>query len=301
MDASEATISETDIKKENSEGKVVVSIISDMPGFKSPTISNSNSTTSNNATNNNNNGITTSTTTTTAASNGNNGTRPIRESNEVRRHLPPQSLTIDTINVPMSSTIRALTTMPSGAESPSTASTITAPPISAQPSNLLSLQQQPSSSANAIPATTTTTNGFTLSYQPQQRQQQQQALTKSSRTNLAPSKKSLIVSASSLPSIKTEPSSVTAVSAIAATTRDRHLLSTSTRSHVIDFAKFEVSTLKKYKKFYHIRTKHNSTKAELASAVNRHFLSQPLNEIEAITYFVYAVRNQGNTFSIHVR
>ena len=289
MEASETTISEADIKKENPEEKVVLSVIGDKSEFKSPPTS-FNSTSNNNNTNtttNNNNGTTTITTTTTAA-------KPFRESNEVRRHLPSQALTIDTINVPMSSAIRALT-LPSGAESPSTASTITAPPISAQPSNLMSSTYQPSSSINAA-ITTTTTSGVTHSQQ-QRQQLQQQPPIKSSRTNLAPSKKSLTVSSvSSLPPTKTESTPVT----VSSSTRDA-LLSTSTRSHVIDFAKFEVSTLKKYKKFYHIRTKHNSTKAELAGAVNRHFLSQPLNEIEAITYFVYAIRNQGMICSIRVQ
>ena len=42
-----------------------------------------------------------------------------------------------------------------------------------------------------------------------------------------------------------------------------------------------------------MRTKHNSTKAELAQAIARHFASQPAMEMDSIAFFIYAVKNQG--------
>lgn len=63
----------------------------------------------------------------------------------------------------------------------------------------------------------------------------------------------------------------------------------------VDFTAVDVAALKRYKGHYKLRTKHNATKAELAAAIARHFASQPVTELDSITYFVYAVRNQGAT------
>jgi len=53
-------------------------------------------------------------------------------------------------------------------------------------------------------------------------------------------------------------------------------------------------TLKRYKRHYKLRTKHNSTKSELAAAVAKHFSSLPSTDpMETISFFIYAVKNQG--------
>jgi len=51
--------------------------------------------------------------------------------------------------------------------------------------------------------------------------------------------------------------------------------------------------LKRYKRHYKLRTKHNSTKSELAAAIAKHFALQNISEMETISFFVYAVKNQG--------
>jgi len=60
-----------------------------------------------------------------------------------------------------------------------------------------------------------------------------------------------------------------------------------------DFSKLDMGTLKRYKRHYKLRTKHNSNKTELAATVSKHFSSQAVLEMETISFFVYAVKNQG--------
>eukprot|EP01132_Coremiostelium_polycephalum_P009721 gene9721-11937_t len=54
--------------------------------------------------------------------------------------------------------------------------------------------------------------------------------------------------------------------------------------------KLDVAALKRYKKHYRLKTKHNSTKAELASAVRVHFDGLPVNEYEIIEHFMVKVK-----------
>jgi len=61
---------------------------------------------------------------------------------------------------------------------------------------------------------------------------------------------------------------------------------------VADFQKLDIFALKRYKRHYKLRTKHNSSKSELATAVARHFSAQNAPEMETISFFVYAVKNQ---------
>ena len=46
------------------------------------------------------------------------------------------------------------------------------------------------------------------------------------------------------------------------------------RNLTVDFTKLDMGTLKKYKKFYRLKTRQNATKSELAQAVARHFAAQ---------------------------
>jgi histone deacetylase complex subunit SAP30 len=61
----------------------------------------------------------------------------------------------------------------------------------------------------------------------------------------------------------------------------------------LDFGKMDLVLLKRYKRHYRVRTKHNPTKAELAQSIARHFAALPVLETDAIPYFLYAVKNQG--------
>eukprot|EP01133_Synstelium_polycarpum_P007025 gene7025-8167_t len=55
--------------------------------------------------------------------------------------------------------------------------------------------------------------------------------------------------------------------------------------------RLDVSALKRYKKHYRLKTKHNSTKDELASAVRSHFDGLPVNEGEIIESFMVKVKS----------
>ena len=61
----------------------------------------------------------------------------------------------------------------------------------------------------------------------------------------------------------------------------------------MDLGKLDLAALKRYKRHYRVRTKHNSTKAELVQAITRHFASQPVMDMDSISFFIYAVKNQG--------
>ncbi|EGC34383.1 hypothetical protein DICPUDRAFT_153440 [Dictyostelium purpureum] len=55
--------------------------------------------------------------------------------------------------------------------------------------------------------------------------------------------------------------------------------------------RLDVAALKRYKKHYRLKTKHNSSKAELASIVRSHFDGLPVNEGEIIENFMFKVKN----------
>jgi hypothetical protein len=60
----------------------------------------------------------------------------------------------------------------------------------------------------------------------------------------------------------------------------------------------DVAALKKYKREYKLKTRHNSTKAELVIAVTKHFTTIPVaSEAEIIEAFIETVNNQGEYFS----
>ena len=71
---------------------------------------------------------------------------------------------------------------------------------------------------------------------------------------------------------------------------------TSTNGKVApDFSRLDVAALKKYKREYKLKTRHNSTKAELVIAVSKHFTTFSIsNEAEIIEAFIETVNNQGN-------
>ncbi|KAF2070015.1 hypothetical protein CYY_008659 [Polysphondylium violaceum] len=66
----------------------------------------------------------------------------------------------------------------------------------------------------------------------------------------------------------------------------------STNKDVIQ--RLDVAALKRYKKYYKLKTKHNSSKAELASAVRTHFDCMPVNEGEIIENFMFKVKSVPN-------
>lgn len=55
-----------------------------------------------------------------------------------------------------------------------------------------------------------------------------------------------------------------------------------------------MEALKKYKKRYRLKTRHNSTKADLAHAVKLHYDSLNVDEYEVIELFVMKVKNMSS-------
>mmetsp|Transcript_2169 Transcript_2169/g.2877 ORF Transcript_2169/g.2877 Transcript_2169/m.2877 type:complete len:104 (+) Transcript_2169:41-352(+) len=60
----------------------------------------------------------------------------------------------------------------------------------------------------------------------------------------------------------------------------------------VDFSKLDVQALKRYKRNYKLKTRHNSTKAELVQAVTKHFATVVVNEVEIIEMFLEAISTQ---------
>jgi len=58
--------------------------------------------------------------------------------------------------------------------------------------------------------------------------------------------------------------------------------------------KLDVAALKRYKKFYRLKTRHNSTKAELANAVRVHFDNVNVDEFEVIDVFLMKVKTSSS-------
>jgi len=61
------------------------------------------------------------------------------------------------------------------------------------------------------------------------------------------------------------------------------------------FCYLDVAALKRYKKHYRLKTRHNSTKAELANAVRLHFENVHVNEFEVIDIFLMKVKTNGGS------
>lgn len=59
----------------------------------------------------------------------------------------------------------------------------------------------------------------------------------------------------------------------------------------VDLYALQVNTLRRYKKHYKIATKPGLNKAQLADIVAKHFKTLPVKEKEALTYFIYMVKN----------
>ena len=60
------------------------------------------------------------------------------------------------------------------------------------------------------------------------------------------------------------------------------------------FGYLDLVALKRYTKHYRLKTKHNSSKAELANAVKLHFESTHVNEGEVIDIFLMKVKTTGS-------
>ncbi|KNC53080.1 uncharacterized protein AMSG_09381 [Thecamonas trahens ATCC 50062] len=67
---------------------------------------------------------------------------------------------------------------------------------------------------------------------------------------------------------------------------------TVARTTFVDFAKWDIGALKRYKRHYKLRTAPNATKADLVDAVTTHFQSMPVEEYEIISFFVFAIQNK---------
>eukprot|EP01139_Manchomonas_bermudensis_P001625 Amastigsp_a2444_767.p3 type:complete len:107 gc:universal Amastigsp_a2444_767:588-268(-) len=64
------------------------------------------------------------------------------------------------------------------------------------------------------------------------------------------------------------------------------------KKSVVDFSKWDIAALKRYKKHYKLRVQHDATKSDLVAAITEHFDSLPCDEFEIMSFFVFAVRNR---------
>ncbi|XP_076351839.1 SIN3-associated polypeptide 30 [Tachypleus tridentatus] len=62
----------------------------------------------------------------------------------------------------------------------------------------------------------------------------------------------------------------------------------------VDLYQLQVNTLRRYKRHYKIQTRPGLNKAQLADALSRHFKTIQVVEKEAITFFIYMVKNNKN-------
>jgi histone deacetylase complex subunit SAP30 len=64
----------------------------------------------------------------------------------------------------------------------------------------------------------------------------------------------------------------------------------------VDFSKLDMAALKRYKRTFKLRTRHNSTKVELIAAITKHFTTLHVNEVEIIEAFLETMNsnNEGN-------
>ena len=68
---------------------------------------------------------------------------------------------------------------------------------------------------------------------------------------------------------------------------------------MVDFAKWDVGALKRYKRAYDLRVDPNATKADLVETVTRHFEAQQVEEYDAISAFVFAVNKKDKYTLLH--
>ncbi|XP_071489033.1 uncharacterized protein [Diadema antillarum] len=64
----------------------------------------------------------------------------------------------------------------------------------------------------------------------------------------------------------------------------------------VDLFHLQVNTLRRYKRHFKIQTKPGLNKAQLADMVARHFRTIPVREKDALTYFIYMVKNNKSRF-----
>lgn len=62
----------------------------------------------------------------------------------------------------------------------------------------------------------------------------------------------------------------------------------------VDLFQLQLNTLRRYKRHYKIQTRPSANKAQLADTLSRHFKTIPVIEKEAITFFIYMVKNNKN-------
>ncbi len=84
----------------------------------------------------------------------------------------------------------------------------------------------------------------------------------------------------------------------AGTSPDRDVDMPEVRSSrlMVDLFQLQVNTLRRYKRHYKLQTKPGLNKAQLAETVARHFKTLPVIEKEALTYFIYMVKNHKSRF-----
>eukprot|EP01114_Cavostelium_apophysatum_P024943 TRINITY_DN9996_c0_g1_i1.p1 TRINITY_DN9996_c0_g1~~TRINITY_DN9996_c0_g1_i1.p1 ORF type:complete len:107 (+),score=17.75 TRINITY_DN9996_c0_g1_i1:78-398(+) len=54
----------------------------------------------------------------------------------------------------------------------------------------------------------------------------------------------------------------------------------------VDLSKLDIGALKRYKRTYKLRLRHNSSRAELLTAINKHFSGLAVNEAEILEVFL---------------
>jgi len=63
----------------------------------------------------------------------------------------------------------------------------------------------------------------------------------------------------------------------------------------VDFSELDITSLKRYKRLYKLRTRNSSSKPELVSAVSKHFATISVNELEIIEQFLEIINSQGKS------
>jgi len=58
--------------------------------------------------------------------------------------------------------------------------------------------------------------------------------------------------------------------------------------------RLDIAALRRYKRHYRLKTRHNSSKAELANAVKQHYDTMQLNEVETIELFLVKAKSQAS-------
>ncbi|XP_066998834.1 histone deacetylase complex subunit SAP30 homolog [Anabrus simplex] len=62
----------------------------------------------------------------------------------------------------------------------------------------------------------------------------------------------------------------------------------------VDLFQLQVNTLRRYKRHYKVPVRPGTNKAQLADALMKHFKTIPVKEKEALTFFIYMVKSNGN-------